>query len=61
MNAFVTFPKYVFFTKWCKNNDIILNRKWRILHGIREVRPKSGIKIRKGWSSIGKRGKSDFC
>ena len=45
MNAFVTFPKYVFFTKWCKNNDIILNRKWRILHGIREDRLKSGVKI----------------
>jgi len=46
MNAFVTFPKYVFFTKWCKNNDIILNRKWRILQGIREVRLISGVKIR---------------
>ena len=46
MNAFATLPKYVFFTKWCKNNEIILNRKWRILHEIREVRPKSGIKIR---------------
>jgi len=43
MNAFVTLPRYVFFTKWCKNNDIILNRKWRILHGTREVRLKSFI------------------
>jgi len=32
MNAFVTFPKYVFFMKWCKNNEIILNRKYDVFY-----------------------------